>query len=256
MSLDITSQTYFGLFNIDVSTQILDYLSVEKLISFTTKPLFGTQTNHAIFYALVKKVASVNNLKPEIKALVDKYKIDPRDHVDELSFFAKKILENDFIVTVNAVITGLRNEGQNESRVCQYEEAVNWLKKVKPQQIFISVIDLDNQGLLVLPSFLHHFKIETLYLNSNSLMSLPENFSKIANLAKLYLNDNLFTLLPPELAAIKTLTHLNLKNNPLFKDQLPESIGVLVQYGGTSEWAWTLPEGLRSNKESLRRTRR
>ena len=69
-----------------------------------------------------------------------------------------------------------------------------------------------------------------LYLNGNSLTSVPESLGKLSQLAVLDLSDNSLTSVPESLGNLSQLTTLSLRNNEL--TSVPESLGKLSELTG------------------------
>lgn len=100
-----------------------------------------------------------------------------------------------------------------------------------------------------LPEWLNNLpKLTGLFLNGNSLNSLPVSFGNLRNLKKLNLSDNLsLKMLPDSFAGLSNLTHLHLANTKLM--ELPECVRELpkleyLDLSDNNSWLTELPRWL------------
>ncbi len=87
-------------------------------------------------------------------------------------------------------------------------------------------LDLSHRGLKRLPQQIGQLRITHLYLDSNSLESLPSEIGSIASLVTLHASANRLGTIPAAIGNLKGLQHLDLSNNLI--DSLPVSVSGLV----------------------------
>jgi hypothetical protein len=101
-----------------------------------------------------------------------------------------------------------------------------------PDQIFsnfnnLQSLELQGNQLISLPESIGSLrKLEILELEGNQLTSLPESIGNLTNLRQLFLSENQLTSLPESIGNLTNLIRLNISNNQI--SSLPESIGNLI----------------------------
>jgi len=86
-------------------------------------------------------------------------------------------------------------------------------------------LDFSRLGLTKILPQIGQLRITHLYLDSNSLESLPNELGSIASLVTLHVSYNRLTAIPSTISNLKGLQHLDISNNQL--DSLPIAIGSL-----------------------------
>lgn len=130
-------------------------------------------------------------------------------------------------LNIEALNTFLETKEDLEPK--EYAQAIrNWMKENTEELAKIKVLDLQGEGIKILPAEISYLtNLEKLDLSNNDMQVFPDQLAKLDKLQWLNLNDNNLTEFPEVLTKIPNLKVLSLNHNQL--KVIPNTIGNLTQ---------------------------